>query len=414
MQNVTPTVLVSPSATVLSTANPTRQPTLTIMPSLVEPTATSTVALSPEYILKYQRLDVAPRLPSDANPVGTLVLFGDRGGRSYLLKFDQQVEQEIAGRKFCFSTSPDGKWLAYCEFPVDSSTGGWLIVEGNNGQQVKKLPMGKDWNFFTATTWLGNERLVFNLLRDTGEVSPVVVVNPFTGEQTQLKSDYPGIYIDKSPGTGGGLYFVYSAVVYDPSLNLVIYPQRDVDKRSDFVVLWDRQVGKTLARVPEWGVFYHTPLWSPDVTQFVVAVTPNLKSNSNRGAIEEWFSVSREGQVRQLTHFGDFFADVRIGAANWSPDGRWLAFWLEAKPSLCEGQNLVVLEMETQSVTEYCVPGSIYGDAPPPIWSPDSRYIAVQNYYEVNSSHVILVDIMQGWATQIAENVEPAGWLVAP
>jgi len=326
------------------------------------------------------------------------------------LNFAQQIQQEVLGKDLCLSTSPDRKWLAYCQAAGDSPTGHWLIVESADGQQKAKIPLGENWLYFTTGNWLDNERLVFNLFPESEEeLYPIVVVNPFTGEQKELKSVYPGIYTDKSPGTGGGLHFVDSSVVYDPSLNLVIYPQRDVKEKSDFVVLWDRQASTALARIPEWGVFYHTPLWSPDMGQFVVAVTPNLKDTSD--PIGEWFSVNREGQVRQLTHFGDYFAEARIGRASWSPDGRYLAFWLDAKPSLCKDQNLAVLVMETQQVINYCVPGSIYEGAPSPIWSPDSQYIAVENYYEDNSSRVILVDIAQGWAAQIGEDAAPVGWL---
>jgi len=411
--SVTPAAPTSPS-TILSptaTASTIRYSTPTRSPSPVKPTTTSTLVVPPETVLKYQRLDIASDLPPDAIPAGILILFGKQ---SHRLNFDQRVQQEISSETSCFSTSPDGRWLAYCQFSDNPAADELLIVESADGQQQKNLPIGQDWYWFSTSTWLDNQRLVFNLWKDRSVIPmlyPVVVVNPFTGEQRKFSSDYPDLK-PSMVGPAGTIHFIYSTVVYDPSLNLVVYPQTTKDGKN-YVVLWDRQAQKAVARVEELGVFLHTPLWSPDGKQFVVAVEHQV-DRQHSDFIEEWFGVSREGQVQQLSHLGDFFVHTEIGAANWSPGGQRLAFWLDAKPSRCEGQNLAVLEMETQQVTDYCIPGSIHGDAPPPIWSPDSRYIAVQNYYDTNASHAILVDTKQGWAAQVSENAMPVGWLAEP
>ena len=54
------------------------------------------------------------------------------------------------------------------------------------------------------------------------------------------------------------------------------------------------------------------------------------------------------------------------------------------------------------------------GDLPPaPIWSPDSQQFLVVDWYEKEHSRVVLVDIAQGFAAQIAEDMEPLGWMVS-
>jgi len=416
MPSTAPPAVASPSASLprTATATLTHTPETLATPSPVETIATSMVALPPKSILEYQRLEIASSLPASMHPTGALIFYGKH---SYRLDFDQQIQQEISEDNTCFSTSPDRKWLAYCQIASDSPTGLWLIVESADGQQQKKLPAKQEWQWYIGSTWLDNERLVFNLWKDKSIVTaiyPVAVVNPFTGEENELASDYP----DLQPSTGGPagtLHFVYSTVVYDPSLNLVVYPQTKAG--SFHIVLWDQQAQRTLARVEDINEFYHTPLWSFDGKQFAIAVN-HPKSRQLDEWVDEWFSVSREGQVQQLTHFGDFFEHVEIGAANWSPDGQHLAFWLDATPSLCEGQHLALLETETQHVTDYCVPGSIHKTAPPPIWSPDSQYVAVENFYDDKNanafSHVILVDTKQNRAARIGENVTPVGWLIGP
>lgn len=117
----------------------------------------------------------------------------------------------------------------------------------------------------------------------------------------------------------------------------------------------------------------------------------------------------------QLTNFGNYFSYAEIGNASWSPDGKYLAFFIATKPSECgEGEFLAVMEIETRIVTNYCiyvVPG---GTGPQPIWSPDSRFIAVEPH-EPDNDRVIVVDSEQGWVAQVAgDNSYPGGWLATP
>jgi Tol biopolymer transport system component len=151
-------------------------------------------------------------------------------------------------------------------------------------------------------------------------------------------------------------------------------------------------------------------LWLPDGSQFVT------EASVNQG-VYEWFSVNVGGEIRQLTHFGDYFRSVTIRGAQVSPDGQFLAFWLDVEPSGEEysGQNLAVMDLETLQVTNYCIHGSVQGDASSPVWSPDSKYIAVEEYYATNARRTILVNPMGGWATWIVdENVFPVGWMITP
>ena len=254
---------------------------------------------------------------------------------------------------------------------------------------------------------------MFNLWKDRSSIPavyPITVVNPFNGVTQDLPSDYPNLKGSVS-GPPGTLQFVYSTVVYDPSLTLVVYPET-IDGQWN-IVLWDREAMKAIAKLKVLGEFQHTPLWSPDGQQFAIAAIDQIGKQPGQWT-EDWFSVSRQGQIQQLTHFGNHFDLLQIGAGNWSPNGQLLAFWLTAKPSACEGQVLAILEIETQQTTDYCVLGSVAQDAPPPVWSLDSQYIAVQNRFGANASRVILVDVAQSWAAQICENVQPAGWLATP
>jgi hypothetical protein len=411
MTSTTPTLFTPTSMPTVPLAwNPTPSST----PTVSRPTATIPATLPQAGFLDYKPITITTSLPVDAHPASTLILGGWNGKNPYRLDFAPLREQELPSDAFCLSTSPDGKWLTYCQDFSDRSMGKWLTVESVNGQEMKNIRIEKDWAAYGILTWLDNQRLVFNLRKkkdNYASIRPVIVLNPFLGKQQELDPDYPDLIPSGSGPAGMNFDFVRSTVVYHPSLNLVIYPQTTPD--GFFVVLWDRQAKKALAKLRDFRGFGHYPLWSPDGEQFVIAVIPQSGVNPNnfRESKEELFLVSREGQIQQLTHFAESFEQVETWEGNWSPDGKRLAFWLDTEPDLCDaGPDLAVLEMETRKVTSYCISSGL-GETLPPAWSPDGKYMAVWRV-EPGVRRVILVDIEQAWAAQVAEEAVPVGWLV--
>ncbi|MDR3574614.1 MAG: hypothetical protein P4L50_12170 [Anaerolineaceae bacterium] len=408
-QGLAPTVLklattkLSPEPPVTAT-----QLSQTAIPAAIQPLVTNTPALPPPDILTYKPYKIASDLPKDGLPTDTLVVSGDL---SALIHFNPKVRLEnlTENDSGCLSTSPDGKWFAHCLVSKDSPTGQWLTVESYDRRQQKRVPMNLRLIWFDSYEWLDDQRLIFPLISTNhAQPYPMVVINPFTGSHTQLSSNYPGL--QRSPaGTATYMEFDYSDVVYDPSLNLVVFPEVGV---NSYYVVWDRQRGSVVAKVEDHEGVDHYPLWSSDGKQLAVVV--NEQEDPTKSIQDDWFRVSRAGQVDRLTHFADYFNHDEIGAANWSPDGQKLAFWLKTEIGACSGQNLAILDVQTHQVIDTCVPGSsFYGEAVPPVWSLDSRYIAVQNH-ENDTTHIILVDIEQGWASYLpgADRSQPIGWLV--
>lgn len=391
----TPVVLSSP-------------PTSTSSPEANLPTSAETV-LPPEDILKFQPFEITPQLPSHIKTAGTLVMWQDS---LQLLHFEPQTHVEIIPgidpESSCLTTSPDGKWLAHCHFSNESPTGQWLFVESANWQQQKRIPIDIDL-VDGSHLWLDNQHLVFTRVQGENgpQGYPMVVISPFTDKHVKLASNYPSFQLSPS-GPPGTMAFTQSDVVYDPSLNLVIFP---FAIEGSYIVLWDRQSQSVLAKVN--GAIGYYPLWSPDVSQFLV---PLLSPKQSGNPVVEWFVVSRGGRVEQFTHFGDYFQTSEIGNGyNWSPDGQKLAFWLDISPSLCSGLNLALLDIVTKQVTDTCIP-NLADVALPPIWSLDSRYVVVTNA-SAKSRHLIIVDTVEGRAfdiTNMAQGAQPIGWLVSP
>lgn len=386
-------------ATISPTSSHTPESTPTI--NQITPTATST-QLS-ESILKQQCREILPTFPAGIAPQGILVLSSPDG--LSLLNFSQQTQREISGLIESVGTSPDRKWLSYSNAGSEK-----LLIESVDGELQAEVSLKQGWLTFNQGFWLDNEQLWFPVFPRImqGEVAPMVIVNPLTGKQQEIPSDYPGIkQYQYDFSTSPGLHFGYSSVVFDPSLNLVIYPQEGDD--GWYVVLWDRQSKKPIAKLPDGGLYGHMPLWIPDGNEFVVV------ARSDWDRPREWIMVSRDGEIRQLTHFEDLYAQFEIGIyASISPDGHYLAFGLSQGEDTNSDRPkpLIILDLKTGEAIDTCITFSF----PEPIWSPDSRYLAVLSRESNKPSSIVVLDIEQNWATKMdaGPRAMPVGWLKSP
>jgi len=124
----------------------------------------------------------------------------------------------------------------------------------------------------------------------------------------------------------------------------------------------------------------------------------------------------------KLTNLTAYSPRTYIQSYSWSPDERYVAFWLniDVPPDHRQKfgqQNLAVLDTHTLQVTNYCLPGDFSTSrarlVSAPIWSPDGRQLLVENRYAEKVSRVIWVDVTENVAAQIADNMEPIGWMMS-
>lgn len=365
--------------------------------------------LPPANILRFQKFKLSDSAILDMTKAsGKLVVLGEQIKTLHFVpKIYLETIQNIPPEFGCLSTSPDGRWLAYCQLSSDSPTGQWLIVQSPNGQEVYNAPMDMNAIYFDSYLWLDNQNLIFPLVESNRrpQAYSMLVINPFVGEIFYLNSDYPSLSL---PLGGNRMSLGYSDLVYDPSLDLVIFPSWTEDS---YIVLWNRQSSSILSKIK--GDVGKYPRWEPGAGYFAV---PLRVSVDNENEIEEWFLITREGEVEQVTHFGEYFTNSEIGSAsNWSSDGQKLAFWLDVSPSECPGLNLAILDLVTTMVENTCIPGSA-DHALPPIWSLDNQYIIVYNVSN-DPSQAIIINVSRSSyydVTSIAGGSRPIGWLVTP
>jgi hypothetical protein len=208
------------------------------------------------------------------------------------------------------------------------------------------------------------------------------------------------------------MLFAHSNLMPDPTLKRLVYP---TIHGNDYyrATLWDlenREVVTSLKLYFNW--ISNDPLWSLDGSDFVI-MGMDEKNHA------EWFHVTKDGAIRQLTHFGEFLKDARLGSSSRSPDGRYLALELLynlGEDGLYKSRKYFILNLKSQALYSFCIDsGKTSNPAKPLAWSPDSQYLAItEGTHEEKSAVVILVDLEKREAFQIGKDVEAIGWMVKP
>lgn len=391
-------VACSPVGTVTAIETKTEKPMSTNTPSfqendvihggwLREPTLTPTNTPTAQNILKERCAEILPAFPEDSIPPGTLVILSPDD--LSLVDFRQQTQRTIHGIFDGVGASPNGKWLSYIVIDPTGENDD-LVIESADGQKQAQFPFESSAIILDWIPWLDNERIWFPVW--IGEEDPTtVVLNPFTGERQELLPGYPDFAPFDHPVNSIKLPFVYNNVAYDPSLRFVVYPQ--LFDHQYYVVLWDRETKQELVKIPDTGSYRHLPLWLPSNKAFVVVARPD------RDGPKEWLMVSRDGGIRQLTHLGDLYSEFEFGLyTSLSPDGHYLAFGLshEHDPDPYSSKELIILNLQTLETVNTCIKFDH------PVWSPDSRYLAVQYWDDTQKqSFMAVVDPDQGWAVKV-------------
>jgi hypothetical protein len=375
--------------------------------------------------LKVQCLEVLPEIPDGAVVTGTLLLWSHHDPP---ILWNMETEDKVFITEEDNETlgfadvSPDGKWMNYYKITRDQPSPqgkitSWLLyIVTSDGEVYKTIPWEDEW---VCSDWFDNEHLIIDL--DGEPLRPVLILNPFTGEQEEYPPDYPDI--DTIVPYDWELH-PFSLTVYDPSRMRVVYPSWYEEFLKVSYVIWDLQSDQMVAELPFPAIHSYPPRWAPDGEYFIVANLPLEYLHVEFGPDvplpnDEFYLISRDGEVLQLTNFVDTLKQkVSIYHYRWSPDGRYVAFWLDMNlltDLYTADGELAVLDINTQEVTLYCIRGEFKtGGGELPVWSPNSQQILVKSVTEEGEALVVFVDIVEGWAAEIIEGYTPAGWMVSP
>jgi hypothetical protein len=390
----------------------TKNPTATLAPNIIETLPTSTPSYDEEASFQVNCLDVKQGDASN-QPSSGVVVFANReviNGRYALgvillsLEKMEKSEVQIEGEHFLdITSSPDRTLIAY-HFINDKEKLDYLEISTGDFNQEKAIAWKQAWDRILG--WADNTHIIIreaivNTTDDKSEKHPNLrILDISTETETVLHPDFPDIYdFPTLPWWGG-----FSGAVYDPALTQVVYIRWTDSTQSTYgYSLWNIKDYKSSAfqRV----VFFPTPKWSPDGSEFITTGLIDLDPR-------ELFSISKDGNIEQLTHLSDHDANMEILDYFWSPDGRQIALLLKQDEYTAD---IAVLDLNKMVVSDYCIKvkigGSDFGVIPSAIWSPNSQQLIIQDWYTKDHRRMILIDLSNDFATEIAEDVEPFAWL---
>jgi len=390
-------------------AAPTLAPVAALPPEATptvapQPTATAAATATPAVVIDAASGCLAPSsnppagIKLSGRPVlnipGQLPFWYDlaSGATGEISEVEKSPERQVA-------VSPDGRWFAYS---APAEGGRTLVVAAADGGQHFNLLIEGEWKLHG---WLSPQYV--RLVVGYPDQAYTLVVDPFTGQRTQI----PAFAAGRKPVANQRDFLLGTANDRpDPTLKSVVYPAA----APGGLVVWDVREQKPFPVRQDFS-YSMMPLWAPDGSQFLML--EQTKPN-DAAPTDNWLSVNRQGEVRQVTHLESQYPGARIRAySSWSPDGRFIAFLLSDAAGLHGASRWQVLDVEKGTLSPYCLAGPAadgFGDA---LWSPDGRYLLVGHVYpgsEVTPQWFV-ADLYAGWAVDVSAQFKNAmlsfGWL---
>jgi hypothetical protein len=410
----TPQIPASSTPTIAKTSRPTptSTPTRTPPPSLT-PAPTADVRLV-RRCLQEDNQEVALKAVTSGTILQDDALLDIQTGRKYPLPFRLLKSTEFADNhwfskdRYRVLVSPNGKRLVYLEM-VEKDQKVFWVVDARAKVLAKISFKRTDLNF---PRWLDNERVIV-YTDQTDQDGSMLVINPFTREQTTVSNELP-IFSALMQRTA-----ISWLIEYGPDLNWVAYIDDNL-----MTTVRDVLTQKTLWQAP-LADYESLPAWSLDGQQ--VAIAGNtfwLPSPADQQVQIEWktqlYLIDRSGQVKSILperggQPSNFFAPV------WSPDGRQLAFW-KANSSV---DDLMVYDWQSSEVIDTCVSNDSSPYHNPVRWSPDGQQLvtyrrqAIYTTQEgwrlgfIQEGSLRVVDLQKGvvYTNLKEQNLEPNAWM---
>lgn len=298
-----------------------------------------------------------------------------------------------------FITSPDHEKAAYIETYYRTVNGSPSYIDQklkillSNGEETDV----SDWQPTNEKLieWFDNDRLLISLTdHSDGTIS---LLNPFTGERQDIQPSFSDIYkLDPIPWYESN----NPLPLYNSSRSLVFYLRNSANGME--LVLRNLKGGETL-----WSGIVHNPTikpqWSPTQDRIMIAIPQNSSSDF------EFYSIDKSGQEARLSNLSSVYRFNYIGDFSWSPNARYISFWLDGRSNADDyNPRFALLDLTSGQVIDYCIGqggGSIF-------WSPDGNQVALKVMDKENISmwYTVVVDIQKNVAVKIANQEYPIGW----
>ncbi|MBN1305942.1 MAG: PD40 domain-containing protein [Anaerolineales bacterium] len=367
-------------------------------------------------------LEILPELPDSAEASGVVVLMKDR--KIYLLDMTTQqlTKMSLPNEKpYDFKVSPNRNFIAIDNILLDDEgrvSGQELVIADASGQRLKSIPWEENWRSLLG--WKDDQHVLLSVDFDRNNYS-LLEIDPFNDERQriELHNIAPGWgeYIKTYAPTG--IWPGFASLLLDPTYTMSIYPQDIEGDPTHYTYrLWNIAEQRlvlnleSIVKMDNFFYYYPLPAWSPDNAQFALG---GIEWYLDKGYKSELFVITRDGQVKQMTNLANFDDEIIATYPSWSPDGRYIAFYLV--PDGIGTSRLAVLDTKSLKLIDYCIPLDVLSagipNPPVPLWSPDSKQLLLlDTNYETQLNRVLWVSPGQGLAAQVAEDIDLVQWFI--
>jgi hypothetical protein len=351
--------------------------------------------------------------PSESQPSGYLVLHQNINDR-YLNNLSNNTQSKLGIVNYGGHVSPDQKSIFYLECSTDPCTYVLATTEGT----LANIPYSDEWG---CSRWINSKQIECVHRKEPYNV--IRILNPFDQTEKEITLNLPDpFYTDIN-----NLHILEEAL--DASATKAIYFDKQGIGR---IILWDLQTNDLLSWLPFPVPYQPYPSvaglyeygWSPDNTVFITSspVGNSIASDDGNPATEELFMMSSDGKTKQLTTISGRYKLSRLDNMRWSPDGKYVAFWLRAGEKITDNigdlpAQLIVMNMQTLELFNYCINSIVPYSLE---WSPTSNQILISVIDKNLQStlNILDIDLNQYTILPIQTNqphpMAPEGWIAAP
>jgi hypothetical protein len=362
------------------TKTATLQPTQTDLPPALTNTPPATPELQPVIDVTVKYANDMEDLPEITGKLAISI----RGLSHLAYLHDLTTNEQI------FLGDPDWDYSLINSISPDC---GNLVLQDNN-QQIYLVDSNgfitKQLKRASPTSgvfgWLDNDRLIlFDDWIEGNSTKPklTIMMNIHSNEIVILEPLYPDL---------GALEFnwgISGLTIYHPQIPLVVYPALKNGQSS--IIIFDREKQQVLTEFPAIIGETHTPKWSPDGKYLLLA---GVLNSIDPGKDEDIYLFDTSGSVVFKTHFRNHSPREQFEKFSWSPNSQKIAFWIGGSEPI---DQLAILDVNSGIVTQYNL-FAHSGWSGPPIWSPDSQFVAIHQAMDYDDSKITLLYLDTGIA----------------